>query len=73
MMVQSNETSKTQYGLYTRGANEQSSYVYRVDMPTLAEATAYFAGVKQLPVEQLHNLFIIREIAGVESKNLLLG
>lgn len=66
--------SKKQFGLYTRGANEQSSYVYRVDMPTLAEATAYFAGVKQLPLEQLHNLFIIRELnSDIESKNLLLG
>ena len=65
--------SKIQYGLYTRGANEQSSYVYRVDMPTLAEAEAYFAGVKRLPLEQLHNLFIIREINSDQSKNLLLG
>ena len=69
MMVQ----SKKQYGLYTRGANEQSSYVFRVDMQTLVEAEAYFAGMKRLPLEQLHNLFIIREISGVESKNLLLG
>lgn len=65
--------SKKQYGLYTRGANEQSSYVFRVDMQTLAEAEAYFAGVKRLSLEQLHNLFIIREINNSESKNLLLG
>jgi len=69
MMIQ----SKKQYGLYTRGANEQSSYVYRVDMPSLAEAEAYFAGVKRLPMEQLHNLFIIREINHIDPKNLLLG
>ena len=65
--------SKKHYGLYTRGANEQSSYVYRVEMPTLMEAEAYFAGMKRLPPEQLHNLFIIREISAIESKNLLLG
>ena len=65
--------SKKHYGLYTRGANEQSSYVFRVDMPTLVEAEAYFAGVKQLPPEQLHNLFIIREIDNTNNKNLLLG
>jgi len=69
MMIRSSK----QYGLYTRGANEQSSYVYRVTMPTLAEAEAYFAGMKRLPLEQLHNLFIIREIASEDSKNLLLG
>tara|TARA_R110000782_G_scaffold231788_1_gene318077 strand:+ start:151 stop:354 length:204 start_codon:yes stop_codon:yes gene_type:complete len=65
--------SKKQYGLYTRGANEQSSYVYRVEMPTLMEAEAYFAGMKRLPPEQLHNLFIIREIDNTNNKNLLLG
>ena len=65
--------SKKQYGLYTRGANEQSSYVYRVEMPTLVEAEAYFAGMKRLPPEQLHNLFIIREIDNTNNKNLLLG
>ena len=64
---------KKQYGLYTRGANEQSSYVYRVEMPTLMEAEAYFAGMKRLPPEQLHNLFIIREIDNTNNKNLLLG
>jgi len=73
MMPQSNENSRKQYGLYTRGANEQSSYIYRVDAPTLVEAEAYFAGMKQLPIAQLHNLFIIREITRFESKNLLLG
>tara|TARA_R110000803_G_scaffold46122_3_gene96875 strand:- start:1027 stop:1233 length:207 start_codon:yes stop_codon:yes gene_type:complete len=65
--------SKKHYGLYTRGANEQSSYVYRVEMPTLMEAEAYFAGMKRLPPEQLHNLFIIREIDNTNNKNLLLG
>jgi len=73
MMPQSNENSRKQYGLYTRGSNEQSSYVYRVTMPSLVEAEAYFAGMKQLPLPQLHNLFIIREIDQLESKNLLLG
>ena len=72
-MPQSNENSRKQYGLYTRGANEQSSYVYRIEMPSLAEAEAYFTGMKRLPPEQLHNLFIIREINHIESKNLLLG
>ena len=65
--------SKKHYGLYTRGANEQSSYVYRVEMQTLVEAEAYFAGIKRLPLEQLHNLFIIREIDNTNNKNLLLG
>ena len=65
--------SKKQYGLYTRGANEQSSYVYRVEMPTLMEAEAYFAGMKRLQPEQLRNLFIIREIDNTNDKNLLLG
>tara|TARA_R110000796_G_scaffold208101_3_gene324375 strand:+ start:256 stop:384 length:129 start_codon:yes stop_codon:yes gene_type:complete len=42
-------------------------------MPTLMEAEAYFAGMKRLPPEQLHNLFIIREIDNTNNKNLLLG
>ena len=64
--------SKKQYGLYTRGANEQSSYVYRVEMPTLVEAEAYFAGMKRLPPEQLHNLFIIREIDNIQKQSILI-
>jgi len=58
--------------MYTKGANESSTYINVIDMPTKSEAEAYFAGRKQLTLEQFRNLFVVREVNG-NSKNLLLG
>jgi hypothetical protein len=60
------------FGLYTKNTSESSGRVHAVDMPSAAHAEAYFAGTKQLTLEQFRNMFIVREIKN-DSRNLLLG
>jgi len=60
------------FGMYTKGTNENSQHISVVEVSTKAEAEAYFAGRKQLTLEQFRNLFVVREVNG-NSKNLLLG
>ena len=60
------------FGLYTKNTSESAGHINTVDMPTLHQAEAYFAGVKQLTMEQFQNMFTVREIKN-NSKNLLLG
>tara|TARA_A100001201_G_C4056531_1_gene191321 strand:- start:479 stop:670 length:192 start_codon:yes stop_codon:yes gene_type:complete len=62
----------SKFAMYTKGANESSSQINVVEMPTKSEAEAYFAGRKQLTLEQFRNLFVVREV-DANSKNLLLG
>jgi|TARA_R100000005_G_C4969035_1_gene182695 hypothetical protein len=52
----------SKFGLYTRNANESSGHINTVDMPSIGQAEAYFAGVKQLTLEQFRNLFVVKEI-----------
>ena len=60
------------FGMYTKGTNEVSQHISVVDLQSKAEAEAYFAGRKQLTLEQFRALFIIREITN-SSKGLLYG
>ena len=62
----------SKFGLYTKHARESAAHINTVDMPTRTQAEAYFAGVKQLTLEQFRNMFIVKEIRN-NSKNLLLG
>ena len=43
-----------------------------IDMPSIEQAEAYFAGVKNLSLVQLRDLFIVKEITN-SNKNLLYG
>jgi len=52
----------SKFGLYTRNSNESSNHINICDMPTVGQAEAYFAGVKQLTLEQFRNLFTVKEI-----------
>ena len=61
------------YGMYTKGTNESNQHVSVIEMPNHAQAVAYFAGVKNLTLEQFHNLFMVKEINTNNTKNLLLG
>jgi hypothetical protein len=61
------------FGMYTKGTNENSQHISVVEVSTKAEAEAYFAGRKQLSLAQFHNMFLVREVRDLESKNLLLG
>jgi hypothetical protein len=62
----------SKFALYTRNTSESSGHINTVDMPTISQAEAYFAGIKQLSLEQFRNMFIVKEIKH-DSKNLLLG
>mgnify|MGYP003140181109 CR=1 FL=1 len=63
----------SKFGLYTRGTNETKTRISTIDVATKAEAEAYFAGRKQMSLIQFHNLFVVKEIKNLDSKNLLLG
>ena len=60
------------FGLYTKNTSESSGYINVIDMPSIDQAEAYFAGRKQLSLEQFRNIYQVREIRN-NSKNLLLG
>jgi hypothetical protein len=60
------------FGLYTKNTSESAGHINTVDMPSVNHAEAYFAGVKQLSLEQFRNMFHVREIKN-DSRNLLLG
>ena len=62
----------SKFGLYTKNTSESAGHINTVDMPSVNQAEAYFAGVKQLSLEQFRNMFIVREIKN-DSRNLLLG
>ena len=60
------------FGLYTRGTNESRSHINTIEMPSVGQAEAYFAGVKQLSLVQFRDLFIVKEIKD-SNKTLLYG
>ena len=60
------------YGLYTKSQSESAQQISAIDMPSIEQAEAYFAGRKQLTLEQFRALFVIREINN-SSKALLYG
>tara|TARA_Y100000310_G_scaffold282653_1_gene304031 strand:+ start:1960 stop:2157 length:198 start_codon:yes stop_codon:yes gene_type:complete len=62
----------SKFGLYTKNATESSQQINVVDIPTKSQAEAYFAGVKQLSLEQFQDLFIVKEIK-TSDKQLLYG
>ena len=47
----------SKFGLYTKNNTESSGHINVIDMPTKTQAEAYFAGVKQLSLNQLNDLF----------------
>ena len=60
------------YGLYTKSQIESTQHINLIDMPSISQAEAYFAGVKNLSLTQLQELFIVREI-NQSDKTLLYG
>jgi len=64
----------SKFGMYTKGTNEGNQHISLIEMDTKDQATAYFAGRKQLSLSQFNNLFVVREISSTDTnKNLLLG
>ena len=60
------------YGLFSKSQSESAQQISTIEMPSIHQAEAYFAGRKQLTLEQFRTLFIIREIDN-SSKALLYG
>ena len=50
------------FGMYTRGANENSHHINVVEATSLQEAIGYFAGMKRLSISEFKNLFVVRQI-----------
>jgi len=62
------------FGLYTKNTSESNGHIHAIDVPSIGQAEAYFAGRKQLTLEQFNNMFIVKEIKpNNDSRNLLLG
>ena len=62
----------SKFGLYTKNSNESSGHINVIEMPTRTQAEAYFAGVKNLSLQQFQDLFIVREIKD-SSRQILYG
>jgi len=62
----------SKFGLYTKGSNESLSQINVIDMSSIDQAEAYFAGRKRMTLNEFRNLFIVKEIKH-NSRNLLLG
>ena len=60
------------YGLFSKSQSESSQQISAIDMPSNTQAEAYFAGRKQLTLEQFRSLFVIRELNST-SKTILYG
>ena len=58
--------------MYTKGTNESSQHVSVVEVQTKQEAEAYFAGRKQMTLEQFRAIFLVKEIKD-STKTLLYG
>tara|TARA_R110000851_G_scaffold293550_1_gene448154 strand:+ start:270 stop:467 length:198 start_codon:yes stop_codon:yes gene_type:complete len=62
----------SKFGLYTKVNNESHQHINLVEIPTIKEAEAYFAGVKQLSLPAFRDLFIVKEIT-TSNKALMYG
>tara|TARA_A100001515_G_scaffold120457_1_gene103416 strand:- start:5581 stop:5778 length:198 start_codon:yes stop_codon:yes gene_type:complete len=60
------------YGMYMKSSNENSQHINTIQMPTIEQAEAYFAGRKQMTLEQFRSLFLVREIKD-STKGLMYG
>ena len=62
----------SKFGLYTKSHHEGAQHINVCEMPSISQAEAYFAGVKQLSLVQFRDLFIVKEI-NESNKTLLYG
>ena len=60
------------FGLYTKGQQESNKQISIVNIESQLLAEAYFAGVKQIPLEQFKQLFIVKEITN-NTRQILYG
>ena len=62
----------TKFALYTKNNTESTHHVNIVEMPSQTQAEAYFAGVKNLSLTQLREIFVVKEV-GLSNKTVLYG
>ena len=62
----------SKYGLFSKSQSEGSSQISVVEIPSITQAESYFAGRKQLTLEQFRELFIVKEIDNSQ-KSLMYG
>mgnify|MGYP003146500135 CR=1 FL=1 len=60
------------YGMFSKGSSESSSHITMVEMPSMEQAEAYFAGRKQMTLKQFREIFLVREIKDT-TKTILYG
>jgi len=66
-----NKDDMSKYGLYSKSQIDESQHINVCEMNSILQAEAYFAGVKQLTLEQFKNLFVVKEIK--TNRGLLYG
>ena len=49
----------TEYAMVLKNGKD---IIHRKNLPTLEEAKKYFAGVKQMPLEEFNKIFIVLEV-----------
>ena len=47
---------------YAMALKNGKDIIHRTKQPTLEEAKKYFAGVKQMPIEEFNKIFIVLEV-----------
>ena len=62
----------SKYGLYIKSKLEHNQHINIVEMPSISQAEAYFAGVKNLSLAQLQELLIVKEVTN-NNKQLIFG
>ena len=62
----------SKFGLYTKSYQEGAQHINICEMPSISQAEAYFAGVKQLSLQQFRDLFIVKEVKD-SNRTLLYG
>ena len=50
------------FGMFTKGASESAHHISLIEMPSIEQAEAYFAGRKQMTLAQFREIFLVKEI-----------
>ena len=58
----------SRFGLYIKTQQESRQHINIVDMPSVMQAEAYFAGIKKLTLEEFRKLFVVKEVQNYDKK-----
>ena len=59
------------FGLYIKNTSESNNHINTVEMPTVNQAEAYFAGVKQLSLEQFTQAVVFQDADAATNDGLI--